>query len=211
MASTQLRPGATWQSLGAGPFDVRVLTGTIVLQAADRCPASADISGTIVTASVGSSATRLDASEWWVKALVTETVMTIAAAAPDASGVATAAASVSTSVDGAGFAGVDLAAAVIVVVAADGTLRPASSSDPNQFGRVAGFTLLAVLQGGQTSISRRDSITDSAWTLVPGEPVFVGEIGGVTQVEPTVGFIQVAGLAVSATTIVADFGAPILL
>ncbi len=211
MATTQLRPTATWQSLGAGPFDVQVLTGAIVVQAADRCPATADISGTIIASVVGAPPTHLYASEWWVKALVTETVTTVTpkvATAVDASAGAIAA--VSASLDGTGFAGIDLAAALIVVLAADGTLRPASSSDPNQFGLVAGFTLLPVLRGGQTSLTRRDAITSTAWSLTPG-PVFVGQNGGVTQVEPTVGFVQVAGLAVSATTIVADFWPPILL
>ncbi len=82
MASTQLRPNATWQDLGKGPFDVQVLTGSVVLQETDRCPDRSDLSGTIVAATVGSAPTHLAASEWWIKALVAETVVTVITPSP---------------------------------------------------------------------------------------------------------------------------------
>ena len=208
---TQISLTTTWQSLGSGPFALQVLSGIVVLQAADRCPAGSDSTGRIVAAAVGATATPLPGTgEWWAKALLTNTVVSVQSTTTT-SPTGSSAAVLTTAADPTGTAGVDLAAAILVSVAADGTLQPTSSSDTTQFGKVAGFTLLAVSAGAAVPFTMRDSLTNSAWALTPGEPVFAGQNGGVTQVEPVIGFVQPVGLAVSTTTIVADFGAPTLL
>ncbi len=208
---TQITLTTTWASLGSGPFDLQVLSGTVVLQAADRRPAAADITGTIVAAIVGAAPTPLAGpGEWWAKALLTGTVVSVTATAAAADTTIANGGAASATSDGSAVAGVTIAPSLVLSLAADGTLQPASASDPTQFGRVVGYALLAAAAGAAVPFTRTDTLTNSAWSLKPG-PVFVGENGGITQVEPTVGFVQPAGIAVSATTVVADFGPPTLL
>lgn len=214
MTIVPTRLGSTWQSLGNGPLTILVLRGAVALQSSDGKPDSGDTSGIVLAASVGSAPTALAAgTTWWAKALVTETLVSLQsgqATSATAPAQNTGGAASSFAIDGQALAGLDLPATTLVSIGVDGRLRPASSKDRAQFTMVAGFVLQDVRQGALALVTRRDWLTNSAWTLRPG-PVFVGENGAMTQTEPAAGFVQVAGLALSPTGIIADLEPPFLL
>ncbi len=66
----------------------------------------------------------------------------------------------------------------------------------------AGITTGAVSSGGTATVQRHGSITSGSWSWTVNSPIFFTTSGTLTQTVPTTGsFIQIIGVAISATSI----------
>jgi hypothetical protein len=83
------------------------------------------------------------------------------------------------------------------------TVGYASNADSTHGDDTVGMTLGAAADGGTIDVQRSGSVTFNGWAWTPGEPVFLGADGGVTQVVPdaSAAFIQIIGHAESATVL----------
>ena len=98
-----------------------------------------------------------------------------------------------------------------VVRSEAGILRYVNQSDVNDATAVIGLTLNAVSAGGKVRIHLLGTVTESSWTWIPDQPLFVGDNGLLTQTAPSLGFSMLVGTAISADTINFDTKVPILL
>ena len=92
-----------------------------------------------------------------------------------------------------------------------GHLAYASCDDTTHFGRVVGVTTQAAEPGAPCNVQNFDRIVEGTWSWTPGEPVFLGTNGALTQTAPTAGFLMVVGFAISATVLFVSLRDPILL
>lgn len=100
--------------------------------------------------------------------------------------------------DVAGVAAVALGGQRAVYLANDG-MRYASADNLAMI-NVLGVTVGAVAQGASVSIRTGGSLTDPAFSFVPG-PVYLGLNGLLTQTLPTANSLVVVGDALNATTL----------
>ena len=88
-----------------------------------------------------------------------------------------------------------------VVLDAAGAAFYADRATPAHFGRVAGITTGAAIIGASVSLARTGVLTEPSWAWTANAPVFLGLTGLLTQIVPATGFLQVVGVALSATTL----------
>lgn len=85
----------------------------------------------------------------------------------------------------------------------------ASAGDPSHGDDTLGITLQAANIGGPIQVQRGGAVTFNGWAWTPGEPVFLGASGQLTQAPAETGFVQVIGHAESPTTVFLDIQSPI--
>ena len=96
-------------------------------------------------------------------------------------------------------ASVDLNGHRAVAVSGAGLVY-ADSSNQAHIGLVIGITTGAVLAGQSVNVLTAGEVTEPTWSWSLGN-VYVGVNGLLTQTAPTVGFIQIIGIATSPTTL----------
>lgn len=96
-----------------------------------------------------------------------------------------------------------------VVLDVAGLARYASNTDIAHFGRLAGVTAGAASTGTETMVVRAGVMMEPSWAWAPDAPVFLSAGGLLTQSPPTTGFLQVVGVALSATTLFVNPREPI--
>lgn len=78
--------------------------------------------------------------------------------------------------------------------------------------RIAGVSLNAAALGDEITVQSAGLVEHSGWAWTPGQPVFVGIGGALTQSLPVGAvFSRVVGQAVSATRLLVDLQPPIVL
>lgn len=84
----------------------------------------------------------------------------------------------------------------------------ASSDNPVHGDDTLGLTITAAQAGASVDVLRNGAVTFNGWAWSAGEPVFLAVNGGLTQVPPSEGFVQVIGHAESPTTLFLDIQPP---
>ena len=100
-----------------------------------------------------------------------------------------------------GTAGEALGGNRAVVGDAVNTFRYASNANPQHLGRLAGITTGAANLGGPVALLSSGPMTEPSWAWTPNLPVFLSTNGLLTQTPPVAGFLQVVGLAITATAL----------
>ena len=101
--------------------------------------------------------------------------------------------------------------ATTAIAAINVLLYPANSSDINQFNNVLGMSTNGGAAGTLISFQQTGIIGLPSWNFTPGNPVFVGTTGPVTQTPPTSGFLQILGTALTSKTMILNIQPPVLL
>lgn len=98
-----------------------------------------------------------------------------------------------------------------VVLDADGLAWYADNTDAQHLGRVVGITLSAAVLGADATLQSAGYITEPSWNWTPYQPVYLSANGLLTQTPPTTGFMQVLGVALSATSLFIQLRDPIVI
>lgn len=96
------------------------------------------------------------------------------------------------------------------VYSSAGTVLYASASNPLHVAAYLGITNGAAMNGATVDIVRTGGMSDPSFSFVPG-PIYLGELGVLTQTEPLTGMVFPVGFAESATVIFLNPQAPIVL
>lgn len=76
---------------------------------------------------------------------------------------------------------------------------------------VIGVTETAAAEDALVRIRHQHHLTDAGWSWAPGQPVYVGAVGALTQTPPSATYIVHVGIAISETTLFIDIQPPIIL
>lgn len=98
----------------------------------------------------------------------------------------------------------------VVISDGAGNASYADSSNVSHAGKVAGISLGAVSSGASVNVASSGEIVEPTWGWGAGL-VYLGVNGVLTQTAPTSGFLQVIGVALSATRIVVSLQIPVIL
>lgn len=74
-----------------------------------------------------------------------------------------------------------------------------------------GMTLGAAVIGNSVTIAQSGNIVEPSWSWAPGQPVFLGATGAITQTPPSVGFLVTVGVAMTPTSMLMSLKQPIVL
>lgn len=102
---------------------------------------------------------------------------------------------------GAVIAGEALGGHRAVVLDASGHAFYASSSNAAHAGRLAGITTGAAEVGSAVVLVSAGLLVEPSWSWTPGQPVFLGTGGMLTQTQPLEGFVQIIGMPSSPTSL----------
>lgn len=101
----------------------------------------------------------------------------------------------------------------VVKLDSEGKVQYASASSVDDRLSIVGVTVGAASNGADCTVQNADLMEDVSWSWIPGEPIFLGELGVMTQAIPTnsvAEFLQVVGQALSPTKIVVSLREPIV-
>lgn len=84
----------------------------------------------------------------------------------------------------------------------DGTVHYADNTDLSDAYSIIGLSLTAASLGASINIRMYGYVTNAGWAWTPGQPIFLSDIGHLTQTPPQAPavFSMVVGLALSPTT-----------
>jgi hypothetical protein len=99
----------------------------------------------------------------------------------------------------------------LVYLNASDTVMTASSNNQSHFNKVLGFTKNNYSAGDTMIPISQGEITNSNWNLIPGNSYFLGVGGNITNLVPTIGFIQKVGIAKNSNTLIIKLDIPIKL
>lgn len=108
-------------------------------------------------------------------------------------------------------AGITLSGHKAVQIDGTGAAVYVDSGTVADAGRVLGITINAALLGAAVDVQATGEIDEVSWSWVPGQPVYVGANGSLTQTPPATGFIQAVGMAVAPTKLVVGIRTAIIL
>lgn len=91
----------------------------------------------------------------------------------------------------------------------NGTVSYADRSVPGHADSVLGLTIGAAAAGARVDVMSSGFITESSWTWIPNQPLWLGSTGYLTQARPVSGSMLAVGFAETATTIFIRIGQPI--
>ena len=97
-----------------------------------------------------------------------------------------------------------------VIVNSLGQAEYADSTDMSHVGLVAGVTTNAAITGGDLTVADNIAVTEQSWNWTPNAPIFLSTLGQITQTPPTVGFSQILGVALTATSAFIRLREPII-
>lgn len=83
-------------------------------------------------------------------------------------------------------------------------------ANPEDADLLAGITSAAGVLGSTVDVTVKGLMSEPSWNWTPGQPVFIGSLGVLTQIPSTTGLIRRIAWAVSATEINVDLMPPIL-
>lgn len=76
---------------------------------------------------------------------------------------------------------------------------------------VLGITANAAVAGDPVDVIVSGPMSDGSWAWTPGQPIYAGPSGALTQTPPVAGWLRVLGFASSPTSIVVQLLPPIVL
>lgn len=98
-----------------------------------------------------------------------------------------------------------------VILNPSGQAMYADNTDLLHVGRVAGLTLNAALPGTELVVVDNIMVTEPGWSWTPYAPIYLSTLGQITQTPPMSGFLQVIGIALSATSAFIRLREPIVI
>lgn len=99
-----------------------------------------------------------------------------------------------------------------IVCSKDGVVMYADAGDIATANNVIGLTTHAAIENVDIEIMLEGYITESGWSLVAGQPIFVGNNGQITQVaQSSPGYSLIIGFAENSNTIFIEKKTPIIL
>lgn len=99
------------------------------------------------------------------------------------------------------IAGVAIGGHRAVIIENTGLAGYASNTTLSHIGRLAGITTSASVIGDSITILSLGPVTEPSWNWTPNAPVYLGTAGLLTQTQPITGFLQIIGVASTATTL----------
>lgn len=99
-------------------------------------------------------------------------------------------------------AGADLGGHRLVRTLADGSVDYVDNTNVLHGDDTLGVTTGAALTGAPATIQTSGALTEPSWSWTPGEPIFAGTNGQLTQTPPVAAFSQVVGFAATPTSMV---------
>ena len=99
----------------------------------------------------------------------------------------------------------------VVYLTTAGSVAAANAGNITHAGRIVGITESAAAAGSTATVRRSGSVTNTAWTLTPGQRYYLqagGEIGTSTD---NLAFVQKIGVAESATSLFLQIESPVIL
>lgn len=102
------------------------------------------------------------------------------------------------------IAGHDISGHMALRLDSDGEFIYCDSSNVAHANTLIGVSTGAATTGASCQAQRFGLLTEPTWTWTPGNSVFVGTAGVLTQTAPTSGFVCEVGYAVSATILYID-------
>jgi len=101
--------------------------------------------------------------------------------------------------------------AYTVVAIVNGSAITADSSQQSMAGTVVGVAITGVNAGAEVTVQFSGELAYNGWDWLPGKPIFLGVGGVLMQTPPTVGFNQLIGTPVSATSMFVSLQTPTLI
>ena len=98
--------------------------------------------------------------------------------------------------------------AAIAIVGGVTTL--ADSSNLAHVSKLCGLAASTALAGAELVVQFSSTIVNIGWNWQPG-PIYLGPSGTISQTAPTVGFVQIIGIAINPTTILLQLQPPLVL
>lgn len=106
-------------------------------------------------------------------------------------------------------AGETMSALRAVYEAADTRVWLADAAESTHVFSLLGVTLTAAPPGQPVDVQRAGVMDDAGWAWTPGQRVFLGPGGALTQTPPAHGFDVLIGVALSATRLLLNLSDPI--
>lgn len=107
-------------------------------------------------------------------------------------------------------AAVPISGHMVVAATAAGVI-PADSGNAALAGSVIGIATQSASAGAVLDVASAGQMTELSWAWTPGQPLYAGPTGVLTQTPPTSGFVQSVAVAETATTILVALGDPVTL
>lgn len=98
-----------------------------------------------------------------------------------------------------------------VMLAADGNIYHADSTNVSHAGKVIGMSVNAAGAGETVYIRKFGKINNPGWGLTPGALYFFTNLGQLTTEKPASGFSQLAGIAIDSDNFEIQFFEPMIL
>jgi hypothetical protein len=111
----------------------------------------------------------------------------------------------------AGYAAENLSGYRVIILNENNKFVYADGTNIAHFGRIIGISSGAIMQDALGNVLAYGLIIDPVWTWNINEPIFLGLHGAMTQIEPTTGFLQIIGIALSSTSMFLNMREPIIL
>lgn len=92
-----------------------------------------------------------------------------------------------------------------------GYAKHASSTDVTHAALIIGVSLNSVTDLSNVNVRSLGFMEDNSWNWTPAQPLFVGNIGQLTQTPPAVGFSLIVATAITPTKIFINIKTPIIL
>jgi hypothetical protein len=105
----------------------------------------------------------------------------------------------------------NLSGGKVVVMNENNKFIYADNTNVTHAGRIAGITTGAIMQNSDGMVIASGLLIEPVWAWNINEPIFLGLNGALTQIEPTIGFLQVIGVATSTTSMFINIREPIIL
>ncbi len=105
-------------------------------------------------------------------------------------------------------AAVNITSGQVLALTAAGAV-PADTSNPGHRWAATAVAASSALAGDQVSLATSGRITEAAWSWTPGDPIYVGAAGTLTQSPPTAGWLRVIGHAESSISVWVQLHQPI--
>ena len=107
------------------------------------------------------------------------------------------------------LAGMDTSALLVVYEDLFGAVWPADPDAESDVLALLGVTVSAATSGQTINVQRMGFIDDAAWQLEPGQRVFLGGQGRLTQEPPQAGYDVLIGMAITSTRLLLNIQDPI--
>lgn len=100
---------------------------------------------------------------------------------------------------------------VVATSGASGQLVPADSADTAMAPAVLGIITSAVEAGASVTVRAQGEVEESGWSWTPGQFIFCGADGVLTQTPPSSGFLLIVGWAMTPTRMFVRLMQPVYL